>query len=74
MASPQQAQVPSPLSFNGKEADYELSPLWMQSLRLLHHYSTQVCESLSQDPDMIGIWRNTVPETAFNYVSTHMST
>ncbi|KAH6877218.1 fungal Zn binuclear cluster domain-containing protein [Thelonectria olida] len=65
--SPQTVHVPSPLSFDGHEADHELSPLWMQSLRLLHHYSTEVYISLSRDPAVAGIWKTVVPETAFTH-------
>jgi hypothetical protein len=41
----------------------------MQSLRLLHHYSTEVYMSLSRDPAMADLWKTIVPETAFTNVS-----
>ncbi|KAH7136426.1 hypothetical protein EDB81DRAFT_657165 [Dactylonectria macrodidyma] len=38
----------------------------MQSLRLLHHYSTVVFPTLSRD-DTVAVWKTAVPEIAFSH-------
>ncbi|KAJ3547802.1 hypothetical protein NM208_g1325 [Fusarium decemcellulare] len=43
------------------------SPDWMQTLRLLHHYSTVVYLTLSRDPATAELWKTAVPESAFSH-------
>ncbi|RTE80124.1 hypothetical protein BHE90_005331 [Fusarium euwallaceae] len=40
------------------------SPEWMQSLKLLHHYSTTVYATLVRDPSTTELWKVTVPQIA----------
>lgn len=46
-----------------------LSEDWLQSLRLMHHYSTVTCNALPSDACTEELWKTAIPEMACSHVS-----
>lgn len=68
-ASPVPVPPPTPANLVDGETSQQFSPSWMQSLRLLHHYSTVVYPALGRDETTATLWKTVVPEIAFSHVS-----
>ncbi|KAF6811572.1 C6 zinc finger domain-containing protein [Colletotrichum musicola] len=47
--------------------DPDLSEEWLESLRLMHHYSTITCNVLPQDPCTEELWKTAIPELACSH-------
>lgn len=65
---PTSSTADSPDNKRGHEIDDWSVRDQMQSLRLLHHYSTSAHSLLSHEPATAELWRTTVPEIAFDHV------